>query len=212
MEKLRLKQIIEALLFTSAEPLPVSKIKTITEVDSTREIKEAIQQLQDSYLLENRAFQIHEVGSGYLLLTHPEYEEWLSKLAGERRKTRLSQAALETLAIVAYKQPIIRAEIEEIRGVNSDSVINQLIQRNLITIAGRADTVGRPHYFKTTKQFLNYFGLKRLEDLPSVEEIEKILQTKAMENQMNLFPIPETKPVTAAIEPEESDDDDDSIE
>lgn len=216
MEKIKLKQIIEALLFTSAEPVSAQKIKKIVEIESLKDIREIILELQQEYLETNRAFQIHEVGTGYLLMTHQEFDSWLSKLAGERRKSRLSQAALETLAIVAYKQPIIRSEIEEIRGVNSDGVISQLIQKNLITIAGRADTLGRPHYFKTTRNFLNYFGLKELEDLPSMEEIEKVLQTRAMENQMNLFPAPEqetTVPAdTSEIIPMSDDDDEDEAE
>ena len=132
---------------------------------------------------------------------------------------------METLAIITYKQPIIRAEVEAIRGVNSDSLIGQLIAKNLVTIAGRADTVGRPHYLKTTKQFLDYFGLKSLDDLPSIEEIEKMLKDRANENQINLFSEEEMakqpisySPEHAAVEEDEhlhieaGTDDDDTTE
>lgn len=205
LEENELKRTIEALLFASSEPLSVKKLKKIVDAP-TRQVREAIISLQNDYMSNGHAFQITEVASGYLLLTLPEYEIWIAKLVGEKKRTRLSQAALETLAIVAYKQPIIRAEIEDIRGVNSDSVISQLIEKNLITIAGRADTIGRPHYLKTTRQFLDYFGLKSLEDLPSVDEIEKMLKARAMENQINLFP--EAEPdVDTEIDETATDDD-----
>ncbi len=187
MERIELKKIIEALLFASSDPLSVPKLKSITEA-STQEIRSLIIDLQNEYMVHNHAFQITEVASGYLLLTLNEYDGWINKLVGEKRRTRLSQAALETLAIIAYKQPIIRAEVEAIRGVNSDSIIGQLLAKNLVALAGRADTIGRPHYLRTTKQFLDYFGLKTLDDLPSIEEIEKILRDRANESQTNLFP------------------------
>ncbi len=190
MEKVELKRTIEALLFASSDPVTLGRFKKITGVTG-KDIKEAIHCLQNDYMVKDHAFQINEVASGYLLLTMPEYDTWVSKLAGEKRRMRLTQAALETLAIVAYKQPIIRAEVEEIRGVKSDGIISQLIEKNLITIAGRADTLGRPHYLRTTKQFLDYFGLKSLDDLPSIEEIERIIKSRAMENQISLFPITE---------------------
>ncbi|OQY26580.1 MAG: SMC-Scp complex subunit ScpB [Candidatus Cloacimonetes bacterium 4572_55] len=189
MEKNQLKRIVEALLFSSSDPLSPQKIRKATG-ESVKKIREVVLELQNDYMIRAHAFHIKEVATGYLLLTLPEYDSWISKLRSEKRRSRLSKATLETLAIVAYKQPIIRSEVEDIRGVNSDGIISQLIEKKLVTLSGRSETIGRPHYLRTTKQFLNYFGLKSLDDLPSIKEIEKMIRLRARENQINLFPSP----------------------
>jgi segregation and condensation protein B len=121
-------------------------------------------------------FRIIAVANGYSYATRPEFSKYVGFLSSERSKRRLSQAALETLAIIAYKQPITKPEIEKIRGVNSDYILNMLLEKNLITISGRAETIGRPLLYGTTDEFLKYFGLNKISDLPRPREIEEIMK------------------------------------
>lgn len=178
------QQVIESLIFSSDEPLPaIDIIKAIKGLDgdeikiSIDEIEETIDVLNLKY--ENEAklsFKINRVANGFIFATRPEYAKYLGFLSSEKSKRRLSQAALETLAIVAYKQPITKPELESIRGVNSDYIINTLLEKNLITISGRAETIGRPLLYGTTDEFLKYFGLYKLSDLPKPREIEDIMK------------------------------------
>ncbi len=167
---------IEALLFASDAPLSVGRLASITGISSTREIKNTIASLDRSYRTQARSFGITEVAGGYQITTLPEYASIVSMLFKKKRKSRLSQPALETLAIVAYKQPISRIQIEAIRGVNCDGVLSTLTERELITITGRGEGVGRPYLYSTTRKFLEYIGLRDYRDLPSMEELEKNLQ------------------------------------
>ncbi len=162
---------MEALLFGADAPLPPAKIGEMAGLGNAREVKKHIAALNQAYEQRGAAFRIEEIAGGYQMLTLPTYNKWLSKLLRARQETKLSQAALETLAIVAYKQPILRADVEAIRGVAAGEVLNRLRELNLIKIVGRADDVGRPLLYGSTKKFLEVFGLASLDDLPNAEEL-----------------------------------------
>ena len=167
-----IKRIVEALLFAAHEPVPIRKIVDIVQGAEPNEVKEAIEQLCVEYNTYDRAFQIEEIANGFQLLSRPEYHEWVSKLVKKSNEAKLSHSSLETLAIIAYKQPIIRADIEAIRGVQSGQIIRTLIEKNLVRITGRDEILGRPLLYGTTKKFLEHFSLKSIKDLPKVEELE----------------------------------------
>jgi len=166
------EKIVEALLFAVHEPISIRKISEIVEGTDVNEIKEIIHKLREEYDTYNRAFQIEEIANGFQLLSRPEYHEWVSKTRKKTGEAKLSQSALETLAIISYKQPIIRAEIEAIRGVQSGQMIRTLIEKGLVKIVGRDEVLGRPLLYGTTKKFLEFFGLKSIKDLPKIEELE----------------------------------------
>lgn len=166
------KRIVEALLFAVPEPISVRKISEIIEGTEAKEIREVIQQLRDEYDSHDRVFQIEEIANGFQLLSRPEYHEWISKIRKKSGESKLSQPAQETLSIIAYKQPIIRAEIEAIRGVQSGQMIRTLIEKGLVKITGRDEVLGRPLLYGTTTKFLDHFGLKSIKDLPKVEDME----------------------------------------
>ena len=174
--------IIEALIFSSDEPLTsteiISAIKGIDgdETDITgADIENTANELNEKYSREKNAFRILKIANGYLFATTEEYAKYVGFLSSERTKRRLSPAALETLAIIAYKQPVTKPELEAIRGVNSDHILSALLEKNLITIKGRAETIGRPLLYSTTDEFLKYFGLNNLSDLPKPREIDEIM-------------------------------------
>ena len=175
------KSVIEALLFASDAPLSAERIREVIGQMEDAEIQAAIGTLRDEYRAGGRAFDVVELEGGYQVLSRPEFASWVERLFVERRKARLSRAALETLAIIAYKQPIVKPEIEMIRGVSSDGVIKTLLERNLVTITGRAEGVGRPLLYGTTQDFLNYFGLNQLTDLPKIEELRELLRSEGSE-------------------------------
>ena len=166
------KRIVEALLFAVQEPISVRKISEIIEGTEAKEIREVIQQLREEYDTHDRVFQIEEIANGFQLLSRPEYHEWISKIRKKSGESKLSQQALETLSIIAYKQPIIRADIEAIRGVQSGQMIRTLVEKNLVKITGRDEVLGRPLLYGTTTKFLDHFGLKSIKDLPKVEDLE----------------------------------------
>lgn len=169
MEKREFKDIIEALLFVCEKPLSLDEIKELLGLEK-RFIRELIEELKVEYI-QNHCFRIREVAGGYQVVTDSKYAPWLRKLFRQKRNEQLSKAALETLAIVAFKQPITKPEIEFIRGVDVDGVLKGLLEKGLIRIAGRKKTVGRPLLYATTKKFLEYFGLNSLEELPSPDEL-----------------------------------------
>jgi segregation and condensation protein B len=177
----RTKGIVEALLFASDSPLSPDRLREVVGDVTDDEIAEIIESLRADYRETGRAFDIFRLEGGYQVLSRGEYAEWVEQLFVERRKAKLSRASLETLAIIAYKQPIVKTEIEMIRGVNADGVIRTLMERNLVTITGRAEGVGRPLLYGTTEQFLNYFGLNELTDLPKMEEIRELLRGESSE-------------------------------
>lgn len=186
---MELKSLIEAILFAAHEPLSLKEIRAmVTKPDESadaplaavfRKIKEgeivaAIEELKIDYTQQGRSFQIQEVAGSFQLVTQPQFAPWLKPLVGEERPHRLSQASLETLAIIAYRQPISRAEIEKVRGVNVDGVMQTLLERGLVSMTGRAEIPGRPMLYGTTRQFMEHFGLKNLDELPAVEELRRV--------------------------------------
>jgi len=163
-------QIIEALLFSADAPLSLNRLSELAGC-SVMEARLAIADLNARYMVAKLSFRIEEIARGYQMMTLPRFQPWVSKLMAQRAQTRLSPAALETLSIIAYKQPIIRADIEAIRGVAVGEVLNRLREMGLVRIVGRAEVVGRPLLYGTTKKFLDVFGLADLEDLPPLEAL-----------------------------------------
>ena len=175
-EHARNRGIIEALLIASDLPVGAAKIAAVLDRVETREIRTYVDDLNTEYGTTGRSFKITEVAGGYQMMVHPEYATWVRRLLREKSPARLSPAALETLAIVAFKQPIIKAEIEHIRGVSADGVIRHLMEKGLVRISGRSDSPGRPLLYGTTRDFLKHFGMKTLSDLPKMRELEELLQ------------------------------------
>jgi len=173
MEDKEVKSILESLLFISAEPLPVEILKNMLEIDK-KEVERLVRELIDECQLKNSGMFIAEVAGGVQMVTNPACAPWVKKLLVSAFSTRLSRQSLETLAIIAYKQPIIKAEVEAIRGVNSDGVLKTLLERRLIKILGRKEVPGRPLMYGTTKEFLQYFGLKDLTELPTLKEFQDV--------------------------------------
>jgi segregation and condensation protein B len=174
--KKNIKNTIEALLFASDIPLTAEKLKEILEVDSVKDIRNGIKTLNQFYIEAGSAITIIEVAGGYQIVSREEYAESVQKLYKGRQASRLTQRGLETLAIIAYKQPITKHEIEDIRGVNVDGVVKTLLERNLITIEGRQKSPGNPLLYGTTKYFLEYFGINNLDALPKLKEIDELLK------------------------------------
>ncbi len=172
METRERKSLIEALLFVSGEPVTLAVLKNITDLPET-EIKQLIEDLIIEYRERNSGLLIIEIANGYQIVTNPSYAQWIKKYKSTSTSNKLSMPALETLAIIAYKQPIIKAELEQIRGVNSDGVIKTLLDRRLIKIMGRKEVPGKPLLYGTTREFLQYFGLKDLTDLPTLKELTR---------------------------------------
>jgi segregation and condensation protein B len=178
-------RVIEALLFSAQKPLSVREITTVIkgadrQDDSTpnefarvreAEVAAALEQLKIEYIDQARAFQLIEKAEGLQLTTEPKYAPWVRQLFPAPKPARLTAPALETLAIIAYRQPITRADVEAVRGVNIDGVLQTLMERGLVKIAGRAEILGRPLLYETTQFFLDHFGLRNLDDLPNVEEL-----------------------------------------
>lgn len=170
--------MVEAVLFASGSPLSLGKISSVLKELNPSQIKNIIEDLNQKYRRENHSFTIRKIASGYQMFTLPEYAELISKILVDRRFYRLSVQALETSAIIAYHQPVTKAKIEKIRGVNSEGVLTTLLERDLICVVGRGESVGRPFLYGTTKKFLSYFGLSSLEQLPKIEELEAFLKGK----------------------------------
>lgn len=182
--------VIEALIFAADDPLPAKEIvNAIKEIDGSDveitedDVEKTVDELNLKYNQNGIAFTILKIANGYIYATKPEHAKYVGYLSTEKSKRRLSQAALETLAIIAYKQPITKPELETIRGVNSDYTLNTLLEKNLITIKGRAETVGRPLLYVTTDEFLKYFGLRNISDLPKPREIEEIMKDEDFQEQ-----------------------------
>lgn len=165
------RRVIEAILFASDSPMPAAKVASILGVGDARDVRQHIDDLNREYADRGMSFRIEEIAGGYQMLTRPAFNTWLTKLLRARQETKLSGAALESLAVVAYKQPCTRADVEAIRGVAAGEMLNRLREMNLIKIVGRAEDLGRPMLYGTTKRFLEVFGLSSLEDLPQVEAL-----------------------------------------
>ena len=167
--------IIEALILASPEPLPARKIAGMVEGVTPSSAGRAVAQLNNRYMEAGCSFRLRELAGGFQFYIVPEFAGYVQELFARRRKMRLTRASLETLAIVAYRQPVTKSEIEHVRGVASDGVVHNLLQKKLITIRGRAKTVGKPLQYGTTDEFLKFFGLAGLSDLPKMSEIEELI-------------------------------------
>jgi segregation and condensation protein B len=188
-----LSRVIEALLFSAQKPLPIREltkaIRGAGEEDefspnefariSEAEVAAALEQLKIECIEQQRAFRLNEKADGWQLATDPKYAQWVRQLFPAPKPARLSAPALETLAIIAYRQPITRADVEAVRGVNIDGVLQTLMERGLVKIAGRAEIPGRPLLYETTQFFLDHFGLRNLDELPNVEELRTRYLPKA---------------------------------
>jgi segregation and condensation protein B len=174
--EIKSKEIIEALLFVANYPVPIAKLVEITKISSDEIIKN-ITDLNKEYEESGRAFRIEKVANGFQMATLPEFSPWI-RLLYRAQHQKFSKATLETLAIIAYNQPITKAEIEKIRGVDSSGPLTTLLEKRLIQIHGRAKKPGRPFLYITTREFLRYFGLASLNDLPQKDEVEEFLKTK----------------------------------
>ncbi len=161
--------VVEALLFASDVPLEAERIREVLDLENAAVARELVGELIARYDAPPRGLAIVEVGGGYRMVTRPELAPWLVRLARARTRVRLSRPALETLAIVAYKQPVSRPELDAVRGVNSEAVLDNLLERRLIRIGGRKEAPGRPFLYETTREFMVAFGLRDLNDLPKVE-------------------------------------------
>ncbi len=206
--------VIEALIFSSDDPISSSEIlKAIKGIDgediqiSRNEVDNAVDELNKCYDQQGLAFSIQKIANGYLFATKPDNAKYVGYLSSEKSKRRLSQAALETLAIIAYKQPLTKPELETIRGVNADYIITTLLEKNLITISGRAETIGRPLLYNTTDEFLKYFGLNKITDLPKPREIEDIMQDEDfLEQKQKIMMNALEEQVQNEVEPEGNND------
>jgi len=171
MEDREKRSLMEALLLYSGEPLTLPALKGFTEIDES-EIKKIMEGVIFDYGNSDGGVLVAEIAGGYQMITNPRYAQWIKKMRGTEA-SRLSMPALETLAIIAYRQPIIKTEIDQIRGVNADGVIKTLLDKRLVKIIGKKEAPGRPLLYGTTKEFLQYFGLKDLLELPTLKDMER---------------------------------------
>lgn len=172
MNKQEAKRIIEVLLFVSDKPISLDTLRDVLKDIESTEIRALIEELNQEYASSGRSFTVKEIAGGFQMLTDPSYSKWISALY-KRPPDRLTGPSLETLAIIAYKQPITRIEIEAIRGVNVDGVLRTLEERSLIRTRGRMEAPGRPILYGTTAEFLQHFGLRSLEELPRLKEFQE---------------------------------------
>ncbi len=200
------KQIIENLLFITDRPLKPSRIAEVVENINAKRVLEIIEELSREYVETGRAIRILEIGGGYQMCTKPEYGRWVRRLYNEKMTTRLSNAALETLAIVAYKQPVTRAEMEMIRGVDVAAPLDKLLERGLVRVLGKRDTIGHPMVYGTTDEFLRLFGLNKISELPDLQ----IFAAKQVQEKQEDLPFDEKlpplgEPAILALEAETGD-------
>ncbi len=180
MPPVKLQPAIEALLFSSDQPLTLTLLCEALEA-APEEVSEALHRVGEEYAARGAGVELREIAGGWMLVTTPEHAEWVGRMLRGKRKMRLSRAALETMAIIAYKQPVTKSEVEAIRGVDSSAVLSTLLERNLVTIRGRSKVVGRPLLYGTTQEFLEYFGLKDLSELPRPEELRALVAAREPE-------------------------------
>ncbi|NLO92391.1 MAG: SMC-Scp complex subunit ScpB [Elusimicrobia bacterium] len=199
MENQDILRHLETLLFITDKPIPSEKLAALLEREEPA-VRDLLGQLQNSYMDSGRALQVVESGGGFQLATKPEYASCVRKLYRERMTARLSVASLETLAIIAYRQPLTRAEIETIRGVEVIAALETLVERGLIKVDGRKETVGRPLLYVTTPEFLRFFGFNSLEDMPKLETLVEKKPEQPQEEQDTGLPVDETP--AAPPEPE----------
>ncbi len=173
-QQITTESVVEAILFASDEPLSAERLVAIAELNGgVKQVKKCIEMLNEQYRQSGRSFRIEEIAGGFQMMTLPDYNSWLKKLLRQRGDNKLTPAALETLAIIAYKQPVIRADVEGIRGVACGELIRSLMYKGFVKIVGKAEILGRPLLYGTTKKFLEVFGLNDLKDLPKAEELKQ---------------------------------------
>ena len=210
MEDKEAKSIIESILFISGEPVSLDMIRKLIEVDKYNTDR-LVRELISDYSVRHTGILIIEVAEGFQMVTNPACSPWVKKLLNTTVPKKLTQSSLETIAIVAYKQPIIKAEIEAIRGVNSDGVIKTLLERRMIKILGRKEVPGRPLMYGTTNEFLQYFGLKDLSELPTLKEFSEVDIPEPPETLPDESEAPEGLMKEQGEEPEDVQSDRDSI-
>ena len=187
MQKKEIDQIIEALLFANPSPINQAQLNQVFN-SPVPSLKDSVKRLNNFYLKYEKPYSVNSIAGGYQLATNSDYDIWIRRLLRKSNKLTLSSAALDTLAIVAYKQPIGRYDIEAIRGVDSSGVIKTLLSRNLIKIKGRGDGPGRPLLYSTTKSFLEYFGINRLSDMPKLKEVSELIEADpSLGEQITVF-------------------------
>ena len=179
MEANEKRRIVEALVLSSSEPISAAKLAEIIPYCDAGEVKDLVNELNTEYAEQDRAFEIWEVAGGFQIRTRAEFSGYLQKLQKERA-LRLSQASLETLAIIAYRQPVTRAEIEDVRGVDVGATVKSLLERHLIRIAGQREVPGRPMLYGTTRRFLEIFGLESLKNLPTLRELDELAREQGL--------------------------------
>ena len=194
MEDVQWKAVIESLIFVSESPLSLERIKEVLGEVSKKDVQRLLSELKADYEASQRGFTLEEVAEGFQFRTRPVHAEWIKRLK-KTKPLALSQPALETLAIVAYRQPVVRTDVEKIRGVDSGGVLRTLLERKLIKILGKKDVPGRPLVYGTSKQFLEMFGLKDLSSLPTLKDLE-VLGSPPLEE-----PLPFTDPQAAKADP-----------
>ena len=206
-----IKNIIESLLFAADEPLTIDRLQKIITGAKPQELREALDELRAEYETRQGGFFLKEVADGYQIRTRSDYKEYIKRLL-QPKPQRLSKAALETLAIIAYKQPVIRSDVEHIRGVDCGGVLRVLLERQFIRVLGRKDIPGRPLIYATTKRFLEVFDLKNLKDLPTPKEIEEFgrelsveMDESGREDEAGEISSEDTKETVASSMPVESE-------
>ncbi|HNW39586.1 MAG TPA: SMC-Scp complex subunit ScpB [Candidatus Omnitrophota bacterium] len=187
MEENNIKSAVEALIFASEKPITTEQIKKVLGDLDAASINKIVEELKNEFDLQNRGIKIIEIAGGFQMITNSNFAPFLKKLFKNRYSDKLSKPALESLAIIAYKQPLTKAEIESLRNVNVDGVMKSLVEKNLIRICGRKKVPGRPFVFGTTREFLEHFGLKSLQDLPKMEDFKVLAEEK--EAQADIEPI-----------------------
>ena len=192
------KQILEAVLFASDVPVTLNVLTQVLGNRTAAEVRAVLAEMAAAYESEERGVILSEIAGGFQILSRKECAPWVEQMLRSRRKIRLSKPALESLAIVAYKQPITKVEIDSIRGVDSAGVLHTLLERNLVTIKGRSKGVGRPLLYSTTQEFLSYMGLNELTDLPELKELAPLLDER--ERQPEEEPVAETEGAEPEVE------------
>jgi segregation and condensation protein B len=205
MSEIEKRSIAEALILASSEPIPVARLAKLIPRCSPAKAKTLVEELNAEYVAQQRAFEICEIAGGYQMRTHSEFANYLRQLQNTR-PLRLSNAALETLAIVAYRQPLTRAEVENVRGVDAGPVMRSLLERKLIKLAGHRDVPGHPMLYATTKRFLEVFGLARLDDLPTLRELEELVPEADATGQAFVDDESESSPLVEDADPTADDD------
>ena len=205
-----LKSIIESLIFASPDPVSLKVIVKTIDSEPPEHVEEALASVCQEWKERSGGLQLVEVAGGYQIVTKPELHEWVRRLFHEHSKKRISIPALETLAVVAYRQPVTGPEIAEIRGVNTSGVLGTLVERHLVKVVGRRAVIGRPFLYATTREFLDRFGLKDLEDLPKVEDMAEALGMEMPTMLTEAYPTEEilpfeTESAPAASEPDEAE-------